>query len=528
MNMPDSMPSTSEMWRRLVLYLSVAITGGAVMVLELLGTRIIGPFYGVSLYVWSSLIAVTMIALATGYYLGGWCADHLPRLRLAHLLVLSATATLLIPLVSGHVLTATDAMGMKAGAFVSAMALFLVPLTCLGMVGPLVIKLATQSLDGVGTAAGSVYAVSTIGSVLSTLGLGFYLLPVLGTRSIIEGTGVLLMVLGAGFSIYERNCLGRRQVLVLALVAAGGLAALAAGILAPVRVVAGFPVLQEAESTYGWVRVVDDESRGIRLLLSDASSIGAVRIDNGHTMLGYQEILTLLPLLKRQGSGAERFGQRTDALLVGLGAGYVATELWRQGVTTDTIEIDPAVARAAQDHFGFKPTGRFLVGDGRYEIRQLHKRYDLIIHDCFTGGAEPTHLLTREMITQLKALMNRDGVLALNFVGFSRGEGAEAVASVSRTLGEVFRYQRVFMTVPDGEFSDYVFLVSSMPIEFSANDLGQARVLAALDRLERSPPSGNSVALTDDFNPLEYMQGRKAELYRTLFIERVSPALLLR
>ena len=67
-------------------YLTVAVSGAAVMILELLGTRIIGPFYGVSLYVWSSLIAVTLIALALGYCLGGYLADRAPRVRLAHVL----------------------------------------------------------------------------------------------------------------------------------------------------------------------------------------------------------------------------------------------------------------------------------------------------------------------------------------------------------------------------------------------------------------------------------------------------------
>ena len=83
----------------------------------------------------------------------------------------------------------------------------------------------------------------------------------------------------------------------------------------------------------------------------------------------------------------------TRALLIGLGAGHMATTLRdHYGIVTDTLEIDPAVADAASEYFGFKPTGQAIVGDARYEFRRLTGPYDLIIHDCFTGGSEPALL----------------------------------------------------------------------------------------------------------------------------------------
>ena len=179
----------------LVLYLTVTITGAAVMILELLGTRIIGPFYGVSLYVWSSLIAVTLIALALGYFFGGLIADRFPAVRLAHIILSSAVTTVTIPFLTGPILHATDSLGLRAGAFASALLLFTLPLTALAMVGPYVIKRATRDLSGVGTAAGSVYAISTVGSVAGTLLLGFFLLPMFGTRAIIFSLSLSLALL---------------------------------------------------------------------------------------------------------------------------------------------------------------------------------------------------------------------------------------------------------------------------------------------------------------------------------------------
>jgi len=520
----SDLPTPLRTLDRAVLYATVALTGGAVMVLELLGTRIVGPFYGVSLYVWSSLIAVTMIALALGYFVGGWCADRLPRLRLAHLLVLAALGTLLVPLLGGVVLPASEPLGMRAGAFFSTLALFLLPLTALGMASPYVIKLAASDLGAVGTTAGSVYAVSTVGSVLATLAVGFYLLPEFGTRSIIEGTGLALLALAAALAFRERRRFTRLHLWALAgtVLLIALLGAIAA--FAPVRVAEGFTVRHEAESTYGWVRVVDDERRGIRLLLSDASSIGAVRIANGRSVLGYQQLLMVLPMIR----AAQTPEHPRNALLIGLGAGYVARQLRAAGIETDTIEIDPAVAQAARDYFDFQPTGAFLIGDGRYVVRNLRKHYDFIIHDCFTGGAEPIHMLTREMFAQLRELLADDGVLAVNFVGFQRGEGSEAVASLSRTLAGLFPVQRVFVTLPQSDFTDFVFLVAKQPFEFAGRDQAERNFLSVVSRHETSVPAGAGVELTDDFNPLERMQIRKAERYRELFVERIAPALLVR
>ena len=82
------------------------------MVLELVGSRVIGPYYGVSLYVWASLIATAMVALALGYWIGGRIAD-----RKAHpdylygSILLASLFTLLIPLIRAPVLQAVSREG---------------------------------------------------------------------------------------------------------------------------------------------------------------------------------------------------------------------------------------------------------------------------------------------------------------------------------------------------------------------------------------------------------------------------------
>ncbi|MBK8816340.1 MAG: fused MFS/spermidine synthase [Methylococcaceae bacterium] len=491
------------------------------MVIELLGTRLIAPFYDASLYVWSSLISVTMISLAIGYFAGGLWADRANRSGLSLIIALAALFTLLIPWATRPVLLASDPLGLHGGAFVSALVLFFPSLTLLGMVGPFAIKLATSKLDGVGSSSGTVYAVSTLGSVIGTLLLGFFLFPWVGSRQILVSLGLILFVLAIAVAVYEQKNFNKTiAVLPCTLLAIVGLC------LVPKIVGAGnvppegpFTILSEKESLYGYVRVIEQNSRNLRFLTADASMIGAANISDGLNRLTYQDIVGLIPAIKPS---------IKKALLIGQGAGNMAMTLRdKYGIVTDTLEIDPAVAQAASDYFGFKPNGRAIVGDARYEIRHLNGPYDLIIHDCFTGGSEPSHLLTVETLQQLQHLLAPQGVVALNFVAYGTGEGHIALASVSKTIKEVFPEQSLFISEPGEDFNDYIFLAANQPIDLSSPSLNPVQRNWLTSRAFNID-STDGVLLTDNLNPLEHLQIRKSENYRHVLVEWFGNDLLVR
>ncbi len=503
------------------LYLIVFLTGASVMVIELLGTRLIAPFYGASLYVWSSLISVTMIALAVGYFVGGRWADRAQRTGLSLIIALAALFTLLIPWATRPILLATDPLGLRGGAFASALVLFFPSLTLLGMVGPFAIKLATSQLDGVGSSSGTIYAVSTLGSVIGTLLLGFFLFPWVGSRQILVSLGLMLFVLAVAVAVFEQKRFGKTiAVLPCTILALAGLC------LVPKIVGAGhvppdgrFSVLSERESLYGYVRVIEQNSRDLRFLTADASMIGAANISDGANRLTYQDIVALIPAIKPS---------TKKALLIGQGAGHMAMTLRdKYGIVTDTLEIDPAVADAASNYFGFKSNGKAIVGDARYEIRHLTGPYDLIIHDCFTGGSEPSHLLTVETLQQLKGLLAPQGIVALNFVAFGQGEGQQALASVSKTVAQVFPNQSLFVSEPGEDFNDYIFLASSQSIDLASPSLA-AEQADWLSKRKFTVDARNGIVLTDNFNPLEHLQTRKSEHYRHVLVDWFGNDLLIR
>ncbi|MCC7091323.1 MAG: fused MFS/spermidine synthase, partial [Nitrosomonas sp.] len=205
----------------------------------------------------------------------------------------------------------------------------------------------------------------------------------------------------------------------------------------------------------------------------------------------------------------------------GQGAGHMAMTLKENGIATEKLEIDPAVAEAATRFFGFKPSGRVIIGDARYEIRKLKGPYDLIILDVFTGGSEPTHLLTVETLAQLRSLLNDQGMLALNFVSFFENGQNAALASVSKTIAEVFPYQQVFISDLGADFNDFIFLATNHDINLAQNELPKKHHDWLKQRM-LSVDQSRGIVLTDNLSQLELLQMRKSEHYRRMIVDTLG------
>lgn len=487
------------------------------MIIELLGTRIIGPFYGVSLYVWSALISVALIALALGYFIGGYLADMKSAFKLSHVLSLSALFTALILLLSEPVLMVTDDLGIRGGAFASAVLIFTLPLTMLAMTGPFIITKTASTLHIVGSVSGAVYAVSTVGSVVGTLLLSLYLLPEFGSRSIINLLSIMLTLMSIAWAAYEAKS---EQAFTWSTIPVAMFVAIVLLVAQYTRILgndASFRELYTSESIYGRVKVVDDPENNYRWLMSDASTIGVASLITNNGLLQYQQ--TIKKMLNFNPNA-------NDALLIGLGSGHLAIDLDRLGIITDSIEIDPDVTFAAQRFFGYKPKGNLIIGDARYHVRQMQKKYDLIIHDCFTGGTDPSHLLSREMFLDLQKRLKPGGILAVNMVGFIKGEQAKGTHAVQHTLKTVFRHNKAFITNTKTNFNDVTFFASSTPLTAHARNKND-RIEQWLKNHEFQFPDNDGLVITDNFNPMESIQVAKAELYRKYLIDRVGKKMLV-
>jgi predicted membrane-bound spermidine synthase len=175
------------------LFVVAFVEGGAVMAVEITGAKLVGPYYGSSLYVWSAVLALTLGGLATGYFLGGWVSRHFAdRRALFAIIGVSALLVAPMPWLAPWVMEMTLGMDLRLGITLSALVYLFPPLVCFGMVSPLIIRLISRHEAHIGHATGTVYAVSTLGGILATLLVVFHFIPEVGMRETLLATAALL------------------------------------------------------------------------------------------------------------------------------------------------------------------------------------------------------------------------------------------------------------------------------------------------------------------------------------------------
>jgi MFS family permease len=187
----------------------VFICGAVVMSFEILGSRVLAPNFGSSVFVWGSLISVFLAGLSAGYYLGGWLADRNPSSRkLGLMIIVPGILFLTFPLYSTPVsdwLFVKD-LGVRLSPLLASLILFLIPSVFLGIVSPYTAKLMICSLHTSGKTIGTLYALSTFGSIIGTLITSFYLITIAGTNALIMGQGIILIVIAIPLYFMNLHC----------------------------------------------------------------------------------------------------------------------------------------------------------------------------------------------------------------------------------------------------------------------------------------------------------------------------------
>ena len=485
------------------LYLVVFVAGAAVLAIEILGTRILGPFYGVSLFLWSALITVTLIALSLGYAVGGRWADRRPALpRLYAVLAAAGLWTLAIPWLRDPILVVAEPFGLRFAVLVAAFTLFVVPLTLLGMVSPFAIRIRASSLQVVGTTAGDLYAVSTLGSVVAALLTGFVLIPNVGVTRLTLLTGGLLVataVLGLALGVRSG---ARRAIALLALPLAG-----VAGWHLPTGGAGDVPgLIALAQSPYAEIRVLDTPDGQRRLLVIDGGTHTIVTPSTWESQFPYVAVMGLTRCL---------VAEPGRMLLVGLGGGSLVKDFAADGWEVDAVEIDPVVVEMAKAHFGLTDAeGSIQVADGRQFLIAHTGKYDVIAMDAFGSSSIPFHLVTREVFALIASRLAPGGVLAINLE--SHGWDGPVVKAIAASLKPHFREVLALPAHPDRDkLGNVVLLAANTPLALRPDTEGRRKDRydceayywnpgANLGWNQRFVPDTSGVAaLTDDLNPVD-------------------------
>jgi spermidine synthase len=496
---------------RSYLYVTACIAGASIMIVEILGAKMLAPYFGTSHFVWTAQIAVTLAALALGYYAGGRVVDRSARLgRLYLAILISAIALVATVAVREWLAYRLLSLPLPVGSLLAAVCLFFIPLCLLAMTGPFLVRVAVQSLSGVGGTAGRISSISTLGSFIGTAAIGYLLIPLLPNSVTMYGTAVALaLVSGIYFLFWGRKRSATAGV--AACIAAGaGLGWYGLNVDGP-RLPADVE-LYRGNSSFGMIQVLQPDQRRYRYYLTDYLVQNVYDTASGTSTVMFTYMLEGL---------ARAYTQRLDDVLcIGMGIGIVPRDLAAEGSRVDVVEINPAIVDVARTYFGLD-TGAFdlTIGDGRWFLNKTNSTYDAVILDAFVGDGSPSHLMSLEAFQAVRRVLKPDGVLVINtFVSFE-SPGDYMGTSLYKTLSAVFPGVRVH----GARNANTVFVASRrspltilhQPVYTHVHPDAIVEVRSAFAGLWE-PDLTHGIVLTDDYNPVEYFDAANREKFRRL------------
>lgn len=492
---------------RRYLYATSAVTGGVIMIVEILGARMLHPYIGASHFVWTAQIAVTLLSLAAGYYFGGFLVDRSADLKRIYYCILGAAVYLTLTIgLCEPVAYGCLKFKLATGSILASAFLFFVPLTLLAAVGPFFVRVLTSSVNQVGGQVGRLSAISTLGSALGTALIGYVFVPHLANSTTMFGTAAAL----AGTVVAYFAVWGRRQVskagMAAAIVVAGAIGY--SGVRADQNAeFEGYTEIVRLNSVFGEIQVMESHETGHRLYFNDKLTQNGIDPETGQSIYQFSYML----------SGLTRaYNAKLDnALCIGLGVGLAPMELAGDGVKVDAVEINPAIVAVAKEHFGFEPNKvQVHIDDGRHFLNACDTRYDAAMLDAFLGDSSPSHLMTAEAFRSIKQVLKPGGTLVINSFGDFLPGRDFFVASLHKTLLEVFQSVKIHN---DGGGNVYFVAADREALAFERNpDLSDVhedlagRVEAAFHGT-RLPDPASGITLTDDYNPVEYFDAANRE-----------------
>lgn len=552
-----------------LLHAIIFSTGAAILALELLASRIMTPYFGVSIYIWTGILSITLIALAAGYWCGGLVthARRKPSVeRLAQWYLeqpawaaLAIVAACLIYPYAFHSLANFD---LVIGAFVACIVLLFLPLLTTSAMNPLLVAIMTQSsldakaasasksgtpdsrhaspLDQLDAGSGRVFFVSTVGSVAGVIVTAFILMPFVSNYNAVLAVALVLSLLSlAGTLRPPVQVASPRRLLavgVVATLASGGLLAFSDSYLDrlwPARY-GGVEWQKTAEygSLFGTVKILagpvgarPDQQQ--RIYFQDGLVQNTLDAQNRSQSFFTYALEGLVKSYKPQA---------TRALVLGLGAGVVPMALARHGMDVTAVEIDPVSFEVAREHFGFDPAQvRTVEADARTYLRGCSGKYDSVVVDLFHGDGIPEYLITRDFFRDLRNCLKPDGVAVFNtFVDLDRPTVyAHFLVTLHAELPEIV----VYRPDPGGARHVNSFVVASAvtlappaPLRLRDAPPGHAATLQAM--LERpnkldSDTLRRGAIITDARNTISLDIADAQMAYRRLVIETVPRAFLL-
>ncbi len=474
------------------------VVGMAALGSEIAAARLLAPYFGDSTLIWANTIGTVLVALSVGYWVGGRAADRNPSLRgLCRLVLIASGLIALVPFVAGPFLgEAVDALdAIEAGAFVGSLiavlVLIAVPVFVLGMISPYAVRLSVAAVEEAGTVTGRLWAVSTLGSLAGTFLSALVLIPFAGTKR-------TFLIFALALALVSLLGLARRAV--LAPIALAILVALPVGTIKAAE--PGDTLLDEAETEYGYARVVEKASGDRWMELNEGQAIHSLLPEDGsHLTGGYWDEPLVLPFAASSKPPAR-------VAILGNAGGTTARAYGHYFPQTrvDAVEIDDELTEMGRAYFDLRGENLHThTADARPWLRRSDGRFDLIVVDTYRQPYIPFYMTTREFFELARDRLAPGGMVVINVGHPESSDDLEQV--LSATMDDVFatvlrdpvQDTNTMLVGSDAAVSGELLAerVRDLPVEL------RPVALATAARLAPRLPGGR--VYTDDVAPVEWL-----------------------
>ncbi len=425
------------------LLLVVFLAGIGTLGIEMLASRLLAPYFGTSQPIWAVVIGLTLIYLTIGYRLGGALADRRPdEAVLYRIICWAGLLTAFIPLISDPILRfAQQALshvmvGGFLGALIGVLILFAAPVILMATVNPFAVRLqlrrAEAGIANAGSVAGSLSALSTVGSIVGTFLTVLYLIPEVGvarTFFLFAGFLVLLGLIGL-----------RDWRYLLMLLAVLGLAWLTLTIRPNIKSAdcRDCSLVNEENSAYNYIQVAtregftvtDQRTETVNLILNEGQAI--------HSIFNKRYEASKNPLDLLTGGGPWDYfsvapyfypnrdpSSVTSLAMLGSATGTMPKQflaIYGPDTKIDAVEIDPRIIAVGREYFDMQdnavsqahPNYTVHAQDARYWLETTNQKYDVIGMDAYHQPYIPFHLTTVEFFQSVKQHLTDQGVAVVN------------------------------------------------------------------------------------------------------------------
>lgn len=401
------------------LYTISFIEGASVMAVEIAGAKLLAPFFGSSLYVWSSVMAITLGGLASGYFLGGKLSKRKDKERmLFYILAIAVCCMSSMPFLNSLLYSAANYLSLLPAVVISTFVLLFPTMLCMGATSPLIISVLTTQVNDSGENSGKIYAISTTGGILATFLSGFYLIPNYGITFTLLCFSVLLALVSLFLLVKKKSF----SVLIILI----PLVFLGYGFIKKRQ---NLFTIYQTDGILGKLEIRDEPSVADPQVLIRKLLINSI-IQTEMNLSNQQSVSEYIHLLEKN----IIYFPKGKALILGLGGGLVSNVFHQYHYQVTGVEFDERIIKMAKTFFYLNDSVKTVCDDARHFINTDNSKYNIVLFDIFKAEEQPSHVITMESLEKLKLLLDSNGVVLINTHGYLKGEKGKGTQCLLATL----------------------------------------------------------------------------------------------